>query len=402
MGYYLDFVFDTNSVSTWQQVVRRLEEAGASIVLIDPATPRADDFVELSHPKIPYLISIRKSKPDNFKGNWADIRLSWGQKTKKLREMLMVILDLADSIGSRVYDGQIQKYIGRDTLEETIISFKKISENVFGMFGRTEYDNTLPKNDWLLRQIEEARQENAEELDLRFLNIDNLPPEIGQLTELIVLRLGGNELSSLPHDIGQLKKLIYLSLMGNQFTLIPKEIFELHGMIELGLAQNKITVLDPAFAQLTALEWLDLGGNKLTSLCPEICQLTHLHGLDLRANLLRIFPTDFGELQSLKILKLSRNRLNVVPSQICQLKDLTNLHLDGNNLSTLPPEIGNLIHLEKLSLHLNPLTSLPREICNLVSLQRITLPKFGMFLDIPAEIDLSNPQEIFRYIFSII
>jgi Leucine-rich repeat (LRR) protein len=392
MGYYLDFVFDRDEKLDFELVLDRFKRAGASEIDPDHIDNNANGTI-LIHEKIASIIEVVKNKPIGLRANWAQIGLSWDEDANSMANALQNILDLARDVGCRVYDGQTEVYITPETLDKIVSFFVKTSRNAIAIFDASA-------NNWLTNLIERKGALSIEELDRRFENIGHLPCEIGQLRNLKILRLGGNQLSSLPHDINQLKQLIYLCLMRNQLTSIPKEIFEFRNLVELGLAQNKLTVLDSAISQLINLERLDLGGNKLTLLSPEICRLTHLHELDLRANLLKTLPDDFGELQSLKSLGLSRNRLNVVPPQIYRLRDLTNLHLDGNNLSTLPPEIGNLIHLEELSLHLNPLTSLPREICNLVSLQKITLPKFGMFSDIPTEIDLSNPQEIFRYIFN--
>ena len=45
-----------------------------------------------------------------------------------------------------------------------------------------------------------------------------VPAEIGQLTSLRVLQLGGNQLTSLPAEIGQLTSLERLDLRDNQLT----------------------------------------------------------------------------------------------------------------------------------------------------------------------------------------
>jgi len=54
-----------------------------------------------------------------------------------------------------------------------------------------------------------------------------VPAEIGQLTSLEELGLGGNQLTSLPAEIGQLTSLTYLNIIGNQLTSVPAAIREL-------------------------------------------------------------------------------------------------------------------------------------------------------------------------------
>lgn len=66
------------------------------------------------------------------------------------------------------------------------------------------------------RRIAAAKAEGAQELDLAGLELEELPPEIGQLTGLQQLDLRGNQLSNLPPQIGQLTSLKLLFLGNNQ------------------------------------------------------------------------------------------------------------------------------------------------------------------------------------------
>ena len=101
-----------------------------------------------------------------------------------------------------------------------------------------------------------------------------MPEEIGQLTNLQVLYLRSNQLTSLPKEIGQLTNLQILYLGSNQLTSLPKEI-----------------------GQLTNLQILYIDKNQLSSLPPEIVQLTKLklQTLDLRGNPIPIPPEILGQ-----------------------------------------------------------------------------------------------------------
>ena len=124
-----------------------------------------------------------------------------------------------------------------------------------------------------------------------------VPGEVGRLTALEELHLGGNQLTSVPAEIGQLTSLERLSLHGNRLMSVPAEI-----------------------GQLTSLESLDLGGNQLTSVPAEIGQLTSLVRLFLQHNKLTSLPAEIGQLTSLRMFYLPDNQLTSVPAAIRDLR----------------------------------------------------------------------------------
>lgn len=84
MGYYIDFVFD-DQVSNYEEVVDLFCKSGATVQdysgeeLPDDLIIKMHDFIELKHPEFDYFISVNKKEARNLKGNWAYIRLSWGE-----------------------------------------------------------------------------------------------------------------------------------------------------------------------------------------------------------------------------------------------------------------------------------------------------------------------------------
>ena len=122
-------------------------------------------------------------------------------------------------------------------------------------------------------------------LELREVGLTGaMPAEIGQLTSLEMLYLGGNLLTSLPAEIGQIISLDLLFVSGNQLTSAPAEIGQLTALRELYFGDNQLTSVPAEIGQLTSLDTLDLGGNQLTSLPVEIVQLTALTELRLGGN----------------------------------------------------------------------------------------------------------------------
>ncbi|MCP4536731.1 MAG: GTPase, partial [Chloroflexi bacterium] len=124
--------------------------------------------------------------------------------------------------------------------------------------------------------------------------LTELPPEIGQLSNLTSLVLPYNQLTDLPPEIGQLTNLTSLVLRYNQLTELPPEIGQLTNLTSLYLEGNQLTELSPEIGQLTNLTSLYLEGNQLTELPPEIGQLTNLRRLHLAPNPLRIPPPEIA------------------------------------------------------------------------------------------------------------
>lgn len=191
----------------------------------------------------------------------------------------------------------------------------------------------------LLRVIEQAATEKSTRLDLSDQRLAELPPEIGQLSELEFLDLSNNRLTSLPPEIGQLINLNNLSISDTQLTSIPPEI-----------------------GQLINLERLFISDNPIATLPPEIGRLVNLKSLSLPRNQLTELPLEINQLINLNLLGLGGNRFTDYPPGIGQLVNLEHLFLWGIPARALPLELGRLTNLLELSLGDNPLTSPPPEI----------------------------------------
>ena len=220
-----------------------------------------------------------------------------------------------------------------------------------------------------------------------------LPADLGQLTELEILRLSGNSLTgAIPPELGNLTKLERLSLGANDLSgTIPSELGNLTKLILFGLGYNGLTGKIPSeFGLLTELEFLWLNSNDLTGTIPsELENLKKLTLLDLQDNdLSGTILSEFGLLTELEFLNLAFNDLTgTIPPELGNLKKLTSLHLSANNLSgVIPPELGNLSNLNSLGLGLNRISgAIPKELGDLRKLQTLYLHTNNFSGPIPQE-----------------
>ena len=140
-----------------------------------------------------------------------------------------------------------------------------------------------------------------------------IPPELGDLTNLERLELWRNELSgAMPSELGNLANLKLLDLGENRLTGgIPQELGNLTSLERLYIYVNELTGKIPAeLGALSNLEKMNLSGNQLTGpIPPELGGLSNLLLLDLGANRLDgEIPVELGRLLNLEELFLGGNK----------------------------------------------------------------------------------------------
>lgn len=166
----------------------------------------------------------------------------------------------------------------------------------------------------------------------------NIPPALGDLTDLWELHLPWNRLGSfIPPELASLRRLQQLDLSHNI----------LRGRIPLQLAD------------LTSLQKLDLSYNSLSgNIPPDFGRLANLQELSLRSNeLTGTIPSELGSLANLEYLLLDFNQLSDnIPPELGQLTNLRRLYLSDNQLSgTVPTQLSDLPRIEQIYLHNNQL-----------------------------------------------
>ncbi|RZB61476.1 Receptor-like protein EIX2 [Glycine soja] len=234
--------------------------------------------------------------------------------------------------------------------------------------------------------------------NLRYLNLSDcyfigiIPSDIGKLTHLLSLDLGGNSYlhGQIPYQLGNLTHLQYLDLSYNdldgelpyqlvnhsQLSLTDRSFLmsssfimrSSSSLVSLDLSSNLLkssTIFYWLFNSTTNLHNLDLGYNMLEGPIPDGFGkvMNSLEVLYLSDNKLQgEIPSFFGNMCALQSLDLSNNKLNGEFSSFfrnsswCNRDIFKSLYLSCNRLTgMLPKSIGLLSELEYLNLAGNSL-----------------------------------------------
>ncbi len=183
----------------------------------------------------------------------------------------------------------------------------------------------------------------------------SIPSELGNLSQLTLLRLENNQLSgSIPSELENLR-LTILYLYNNQLSgSIPSELGNLSQLRNLSFDGNQLSGSIPSeLGNLSRLSTLYLNHNQLSGEIPsELGNLSQLYRLSLYSNQLSgSIPSELGNLTQLRYLYLSGNELSgEIPSWLGDLSQLTELRLNNNQLSgEIPSSLSNLSSLVKKS-----------------------------------------------------
>ncbi|KAL2528993.1 putative LRR receptor-like serine/threonine-protein kinase [Forsythia ovata] len=236
-----------------------------------------------------------------------------------------------------------------------------------------------------------------------------IPNEIGNMSNLIELDIGGNELTgTIPDTLGQLTKVQMLRLEENKLQgSIHVNLCNLVNLYYFDLGNNHLSrQLPTCLGNLTSLRELNLSYNSLTFTVPSTMWTNkEIQIIDLSYNLFNgSLAPEIGNVKGMRELYLSTNQFSgEIPSTIGQLQSLVNLTLSNNRLhGPIPEPFGNLIALQNLDLSKNNLYGeIPRSLEKLkelvyfnVSFNELSgeIPNGGPFKNLTAYFFIGNSK----------
>ncbi|KAK4487020.1 hypothetical protein RD792_006335 [Penstemon davidsonii] len=222
-----------------------------------------------------------------------------------------------------------------------------------------------------------------------------IPNEIGNLSNLIRLDLGDNELNGvIPSTLGMLENLQRLDLSGNKLQgSIPNSFCNLRNMYQARLNGNRISgQLPTCLGNLLSLRELYLANNAFSSEIPStFWSNERIQVIDFSNNFFDgPLPRETGKLKILTVLNLSGNQFSgEIPITFGQLQSLNSLVLSNNKLQgPIPDFFDNLKGLEYLDLsHNNLYGEIPKSLETLIDLSYFNVS----FNDLSGEIPNGGP-----------
>jgi Leucine-rich repeat (LRR) protein len=194
---------------------------------------------------------------------------------------------------------------------------------------------------------------------------DGCVAEVTKLTNLQILAVADNDLTSVTKHLTALTSLTALDIDGNVLTttsFVPESMRLMTNLVELTLSRNLLTEVPDWLFCLTNLRKLDI------SLNPEIAEV----------------PEDVSKLISLETLNLNTIGMHDLPKSISKLTNLTMLSVAANYLEDLPKGFRRLTKLKALNISHNEFVDFPPSLLKFERLEsfitggnpkKITIPK---------------------------
>ena len=199
----------------------------------------------------------------------------------------------------------------------------------------------------------------------------SLPSTIGLLSNMRGLFLNNNQFTgTLPSALGQMSTIQYLHLSSNRLSgIISPDIGNLK-LLGLHLSENRFSGPIPSsFGNLKLSEAIMLGANNLSGSIPtEIGLCRSLQTVDLSRNpmLSGTIPSEFGRLRDVWIMFMNGcNITGTLPQQLFRLDRLVTLDVSDTRLSgTVPEQYGQLSRLSNLHIYGTDMSgSIPSSVC---------------------------------------
>ena len=234
---------------------------------------------------------------------------------------------------------------------------------------------------------------NTITLDLSYQQLDYIPKEINQLTNLQGLHLNHNQITKI-QNLGNLINLRDIHLYNNPITKI-QNLDNLTNLQYLSLSDSQITQIQN-LDNLTNLQELVLCNNKITQI-QNLDNLINLQNLYLNDNQI-IKIQNLDKLTKLQLLYLSDNKITHLQN-LDKLINLNQFYYDGNQIEYIPPNVqrfldrlhnGQYVYNDTQSVHNHQIQESIRNSINKIISVKPTITKKQMLSQIMNDDILTN------------
>lgn len=247
---------------------------------------------------------------------------------------------------------------------------------VFQGFGQNEFDKYGPMGCQVYTDLKEALriEKRVYKVDLSYQKLDQkLYERIGNLSDLQVLKLSGNGVSTYPKGFENLSNLMYFASYNNKFPVFP-ELKGLYNLQYLELQHTSIDSMPAQIAYLSRLQSLKFGNTDDTLRLPSTLRfLKNLKDITMENCVMDSLPKQLFGIPSLVYLNLSNTNTHYLSKHFERLPNLEVLVIENNPITKIPFEIYKARKLRLISLRGDQLTKIPESISQLENLSLLDL-----------------------------
>jgi hypothetical protein len=195
--------------------------------------------------------------------------------------------------------------------------------------------------------LEVFKQFDLKALWLHENSIQEIPPEIADLTALTQLRVNNNELRVLPAAVSELKALQVLWLQHNSLAAFPPEILALTNLTALSVSSNPLLYIPHQLCAITSLRDLHVEGEQLTSPPPKVaargtsaimeCVAPLPHRTISNCNTLHMYLRKVEQGFSCGSVVLQKENLEAFPVDVGVMHGVVAVNLSNNFIATVSP-----------------------------------------------------------------
>jgi len=237
------------------------------------------------------------------------------------------------------------------------------------------------------RRIKECRIKNGKTLDFSYLSLTKIPPEIAELGTLTELNLKDVDIKEIPDFIGKITSLKKLSVGSNydgkykkDEIILPPQLANLCNLENLSLGYGTPVIPQWVYG-MQNLKALSIYSEFEETIPAEIVNLKNLNKLRVHGQKFLNLPCEIGELLSLTVIDLNCPHLKKLPETFAALKNLKIFNSEGCEFDSIPDFICGWTKLEYLRINMydfiknsySKTKRIPKNIGNLKKLKTLDL-----------------------------